>query len=422
MMKTLREVLQGNLLIFIVGDMLRQLSVFITFPYFSLYIQAIGGNVMEIGLVNSLPPLAALFVYPVAGYLADRCNRVKIIVVSSGISALVYIMFMVAPEWRVLAAANLCIGLLAFQFPAMNALMADSLPASQRGIGYSLWIAIPTVVGIAAPYLGGSLITYLGVEPAMRVLYALSVATATGITLMNHRCLRDSSRQERDDALNQRGIRIIKASYRDVVSVLQWLPRQLKAFTVMLMLTFFVNNLVAPYWVIYGVEQLGFSELQWGILLLFVGIISVTLLIPAGLIVDRYNIQRVLMVAQLLTLVPIALFPFIHTFLDAILLFVVMTVANVFLTAGAPTLMAHTVPPDKRGRVMAVLGQGMLFINMRGGSGGPGMGAVLTLPSILGALLGGVLYTVSPMLPWLVFSLVIAMNTVITLRFLVADA
>jgi hypothetical protein len=38
MLKAFREVLRGNLLIFTIGDALRHLSMFITFPYFSLYI------------------------------------------------------------------------------------------------------------------------------------------------------------------------------------------------------------------------------------------------------------------------------------------------------------------------------------------------------------------------------------------------
>ena len=50
---------------------------------------------------------------------------------------------------------------------------------------------------------------------------------------------------------------------------------------------------------------------------------------------------------------------------------------------------------------MAAIGHGMLSINVRGGGGGgPGMGAVLTIPAILGSLLGGFIYQASPRLPW----------------------
>jgi len=70
-----------------------------------------------------------------------------------------------------------------------------------------------------------------------------------------------------------------------------------------------------------------------------------------------------------------------------------------FLSSGAPAFMAHSVSTDKRGRVMAALGQGMLFVNTRGGSGGPGMGAVLAIPSVLGSILGGFVYTYNSALP-----------------------
>ncbi len=35
-MQSLKEVMRGNLLVFTIGDVLRQLSMFITFPFFSL--------------------------------------------------------------------------------------------------------------------------------------------------------------------------------------------------------------------------------------------------------------------------------------------------------------------------------------------------------------------------------------------------
>jgi len=88
-----------------------------------------------------------------------------------------------------------------------------------------------------------------------------------------------------------------------------------------------------------------------------------------------------------------------------------MTVANTFLISGAPTFMAHSVPSDKRGRVMAALGQGMLVINTRGGGGGgPGMGAILTIPSILGSIIGGFIYSFDATLPWVLLAIFLLFN------------
>jgi len=417
-MKSIRDVLSGNLLVFTLGDAIRYLSMFITFPFFSLYIQVLGGSMVDIGLVNSLRPLAALFMYPIAGHLADRYSRVKIIAISGYVNAALYLIFALSPDWRFLAFGNFLMGLMVFQFPAMNALMADSLPSKQRGIGYSLWIAIPSAVGILSPYLGGYIITLLGVEKAMRLLYCWTVVTTMGIATINLKFLKETKLSESLEPSESGFTRILADSYRDLFQVLGSLPRNLKAFALMLMLSSLTNSLTAPYWVVYGVENIGLSKIQWGTVLLVAAFINVVLLIPAGWIVDRIGARKALSFALLLSAVPIFLFPFSRSFTDAALLFLVMTIANTFLTSGAPAYMAHSVPAEIRGRVMAALGQGMLFINTRGGSGGPGMGAVLTIPSVLGSVLGGFVYTYDSKLPWILLAVSMLTNAVICLFFL----
>ena len=147
-MASIREVMRGNLLIFTMGDVMRQLSMFITVPYFSLYVQALGGSVVDIGIVNSLRPLVAFFIYPIAGYLSDRISRVRIISTTILGGSMIYVIFIFAQDWRWLAIGNLLFGVMTFYFPAANSLMAESLPQDKRALGYSLWQAIPLAAGI----------------------------------------------------------------------------------------------------------------------------------------------------------------------------------------------------------------------------------------------------------------------------------
>jgi MFS family permease len=392
--------MRGNLLVFTVGDAIRQLSMFITFPYFSLYVIALGGSPVDIGIVNSLRPLLSLFIYPIAGYLSDNYDRVRVITTTGYLSAFLWLVFMLAPDWRVLALGNLLMGAMTFYFPAANSLMADSLPENRRGAGYSLWIAIPSAIGIVSPFIGGYLTTAWGVIPAMRFLYAVTFTAAIGITTMNLRFLKDPS-PRRPGAETESILRVVLNSYRDVVEVLRWFPRNLKYYTVLLAISFFFNNLVSSYWVIYAVDVIGLDKLQWGTALLITSLVNVVLLLPAGTVIDRVGPRRVLTLALLASSAPLILFPFSRGLLDVSLIVVLGSIVSAFLIAGAPAYMAESVPPHMRGRVMAAIGQGALFINMRGGGGGgPGMGAVLTIPAIMGALLGGFIYQASPRLPW----------------------
>ena len=415
-MGSIREVMRGNLLVFTIGDVLRQFSMFITFPYFSLYVQALGGTVVDIGIVNSLRPLTALFIYPIAGYLSDHYSRIKIISLTGVIGSLFWFIFIFARDWRWLALGNLLLGVMTFYFPAANSLMAESLPKDKRALGYSMWQAIPLAAGIFSPLAGGYLISLWGVEAAMRFLYGLTLVVGLLIAGMNYRYLREAERSLPNDDLDIVGL--LSKSYRQVIEVVLWLPRNLKAFSVMLVLGFFFNSMVSSYWVVYVVQIIGLSEVQWGLVLLIASVANVLLLLPAGMVVDRFGPKRVLTIALVVSSVPILAFTFIQSFYGVVLLLLLVTFANSFLMAGAPAYMAKATTTDKRGRIMSALGQGMLLINTRGGVGGPGMGAVLTIPTIAGSLLGGVVYNFNPQLLWLSFGLAMLCSAVVGWLFL----
>ena len=416
-MASIRELMRGNLLIFTMGDVLRQFSMFITFPYLSLYVQALGGSVVDIGIVNSLRPMTALFIYPIAGYLSDHYSRVKIIAVTGFIGSLVWFCFIFARDWRWLALGNLLMGVMTFYFPAANSLMAESLPRGKRALGYSMWQAIPLAAGIFSPLAGGYLISLWGVDAAMRFLYGLTMVVAILIAAMNYRYLKESERTLRENSLNP--VEFLVKSYREVIDVVRWLPRNLKAYGVMLVLGFFFNSMVSSYWVIYAVEVIELSEVQWGLVLLISTVINVLLLLPAGMVVDRFGPKRVLTIALVLGAAPILVFTYIQSFYAVIAILVLVTIANSFLMAGAPAYMAKATPSETRGRIMSALGQGMLLVNIRGGgTGGPGMGALLTIPTIAGSLLGGVVYSFNPQLLWVSFGLSMLLSAAIGTMFL----
>ena len=416
-MASIREVMRGNLLVFTMGDVLRQFSMFITFPYFSLYVQALGGSVVDIGIVNSLRPLTALFLYPIAGYLSDRYSRIKIITITGFAGSLLWFAFIFARDWRWLALGNLLLGVMTFYFPAANSLMAESLPRDKRALGYSMWQATSMAAGIFSPLAGGYLISLWGVEAAMRFLYGLTLVVGVMIAGMNYRFLKEAERTLPNENLDLLGV--LAKSYREVIEVVLWLPRNLKAFGVMLVLGFFFNSMVSSYWVIYVVQTIGLSEVQWGLVLLISSIANVLLLLPAGMVVDRFGPKRVLTIALLFGSVPILAFTYMHSFYSVIVLLILVTISNSFLMSGAPSYMAKATPSEKRGRIMSALGQGMLLINTRGGGvGGPGMGAILTIPTIAGSLLGGVVYSFNPQLLWLSFGLAMLCSAVICALFL----
>ena len=51
---------------------------------------------------------------------------------------------------------------------------------------------------------------------------------------------------------------------------------------------------------------------------------------------------------------------------------------------------------------MAAIGRGIFLVGaVGGGTGGPGMGYIFTIPVMAASVLGGLLYSINPIYPWL---------------------
>ncbi|MFP3950886.1 MAG: MFS transporter [Candidatus Bathyarchaeia archaeon] len=396
-MTSIRQLFKGNVFILTLNTVMKALTLFITFPYFSLYVRELGGSTSIIGLVNALRPLAAMLIYPISGSLTDSYGRVKILVTTGYLNAVLYALYMLAWDWWVLALANFLNGLLVFRFTASSALLADSLPEDLRGRGFAFITAVPNFIGILSPFLGGYLITVFGVAKAMRLLYGATMIATALIATMNWRLLEETLDEGEQNSL----WRTIKRSYGDVWDTIKGMPNNLRWYAVTLIIGLFFNSVAGSYWVVYAKDMIGLSEYQWGIILLVATLIQVFTSYPAGSLLDRYGKERILAISLLLATVPIFAFPYSNSFTSTLIVFIPLSVSNGFLIPGAGALMADLVPKERRGRTMAALGRGLLRINYRSsGGGGLGMGFLLTFPSVLGLMTGGLIYEKAAYMPW----------------------
>lgn len=163
--------MSGNVVVFSVTGLLGNFARAMVFPYASLYIIALGGDARTIGLVNFLRPLAGLFIFPIAGHLADRASRVKLIVLSNYLSVAFVLMYILAPNWQMVALAGLLQGLAVLGFPPRSALIADSLSPEDRGRGIATMNTISSGFSIFAPYLAGVVVDMHGSNTGVRMLY-----------------------------------------------------------------------------------------------------------------------------------------------------------------------------------------------------------------------------------------------------------
>ncbi|OGO06195.1 MAG: hypothetical protein A2Y73_01010 [Chloroflexi bacterium RBG_13_56_8] len=404
--------MHGNILVLTLTQTLGMFGRSMAFPYASLYILALGGEPAQIGLVNSLAPMAGLLAFPIAGYLTDHTGRVKLIGLAGFFSGAVILLQVLAPSWKWLAAAALLQGFMTIQFPPSSAIIADSLAPQDRGRGVATMNMISGVPAMIAPYAAGALLNLLGVNVGMRYLYGfLMIASLVGGAI-HLGFLKETSHTAEKLHLSDLP-QALKAAYSGIPQMLRHMPRSLRAFTGVIILEFMVNAIAGPFWVVYAVEQIGLSSKEWGLILLLETALRNLMYIPAGAIVDRHGRAKSMLGALLLSLASTPLFVLCTSFTMALVVRLAAGAATAFFIPACSALMADTVPRDVRGRVMANIGQGTIMIcAASGGTGGPGTGFLVTIPLMIASFSAGYLYAASPAYPW-VFAFIATLASVI---------
>lgn len=393
--------LRGNMLVITITRLMGMFGRQMVNPYASLFILALGGEPEQIGLINALLPLAGLLMLPLGGYLADRAGRVNLIAAGSLYSACVYLLYAIAPTWQWIALGAFLIGFRVFQFPPQSAIIADSLAPRDRGKGIATMNTISGLLGISSPFIAGWVVDTYGEKAGIRALYVVLVLVYFATSAINRRFLKEPAGRTTESIKLRDLPRAIRDAYACIPDTLRQFPRSLRVMAAFFVLLAISNAIAGPFWVVYASQVIGLSATEWGLILLLSTLIRLIAYIPGGAWVDRHGRTRFVIAGLVITLVTMPLFVFSTQFVHVLIIRLVLSAVNGFFGPACSALMADIVPRDMRGRVMACLGRGQVFIGSTGGgSGGPGMGYLMTIPVMLAALAGGVLYSANPRLPW----------------------
>jgi MFS family permease len=395
------EFMNRNLLILTIRQTLGMFCRRMVISYASLYILAVGGDTSQIGIINSLRPLAGLLMFPISGYITDSSGRIQLIALAGYLSASSMLLYIFAPSWQWIALAALIEGFMVFQFPPTSAITVDSLEPRYRGIGIATMNTFANAFAFISPYVAGIIIEYYGVNSGMRILYStLLISQIIGATLVL-KYLRDTvTHKKADTKLNV--LTVLKESYTGIPKLLNNLPRSVKALGLLVGMGFIANGIASSFWVVYVTEEIGLSTIDWGLILLFESVFRTILMIPLGVIADKYGKTKTLFAAMMMSLISLPTLILAKTFTHVLLIRLCAGLAVALFIPSSIALMADYVPRNLRGRVMAAIGRGSLLIGATGGgTGGPGMGYLFTIPVMIASVIGGFLYSMNPINPWI---------------------
>jgi MFS family permease len=406
---SIRSLMKGNVLVLTVSRLIWSMSMSIVFPFLSLYIIDLGGTKPIVGMVNALGSVAGMVLFPLGGYLADKAGRAKFVGIATFLFASSFLLFIFAPNWQWLAIGVVYQQVVLFYMPALNAIMADSIPVGARGRILSLTIAIPEAVRILIPSIGGWLIATYTLQPAMRVAYTFSLITGAFVGFLRYRYLEETIENGKiDKSVPQ----ILKESYVDVFKSMDWVLSTLRGYAIIAILITLVASIVQPFWIIYASEVIGLTPYEWGLVLLGGGLVKTVLSFVIGGLVDRLGPRRCILISLAVTFPSAFLFTRSTGFYPTAAIYIIMVVGNAFLWIASSVLLADTIPRNIRGRVMAAMGQG-LGVGISGG--GYSRGFLLFIPATIGSFLGGYIYDFNPAMPWLIQSVFLLLGIALTL-------
>jgi len=397
--------MKGNVLVLTVSRVLWSMSDTIVYPYLSLFILALGGSKNTIGDVYFWGSLAACILYPIGGYIADKAGRAKFIGLATLLYVSSFLIFASAPSWGWLAVAYAYQQIVLFYMPALNAIMADSIPVGGRGRIYAFTIAIPEAVRIMTPYLGGYLIAVYTLDPAMRMGYTLSFIIGIVVAFIRLRYLKETIQTR--EGIGKDIPKIFVEGYKNVFDSLRWVFSNIRGYAVTTMLLSLVGNLILPFWVVYATEVMKLTAYDWGLVLLIGGITKTIASLFIGSLVDRIGSRKCMLLGFAIAIPTMTLFTYMTSFWVVVPVYMALISASSLMWISSSVYLANTIPRTTRGRIMSALGSGM-SIGVSGG--GYASGFLVFIPMAIGSKLGGLIYTYNPAYPWFLQSIFLALG------------
>jgi len=368
--------LERNILVMTAAGLLQGFGAALWVGYMPKFIQALGARGLAIGAFGTIGSLLWVAFPYVGGLLSDRLGRTRVLVLGGLLAAGGYLTYLVAPTWwMLLPGLVLTTAAASFGFMGSMALTGDAVRSHRRATSMTARGLLGVLPGMIAPPLGGLLIVGIGLVRGVRACLLVTILLTLASVWLQRRFYRLRS------AVEQKPERGPLPSWRAA-------PSALKHLLAADCLLRFGSGMSAMFVVLYVVDVLGGSELDFGLLTSLQMLVFALLALPAAKLSDRAG-PRTRRPVVALTFLLFAAFPLVLAIIPTAGWLVPVFVVGGLRHVGEPTRKALIVDladgPD-RGRLIG------MYHTLRG---------AVVLPA---AFIGGWLWEWTPAAPFLVGS------------------
>lgn len=341
------------------------------------YLEALGANTLAIGFFGTAETFVdAIYQYP-GGWLADHMGRRRAFLIFVTLASAGYLVYLLSPSWPfIFVGLALVMAWQSMASPAIFAVIGDALPRERRAMGFTLQSILKRVPIVIAPLAGGVLIASLGIISGIRAALLITLVLAVLTMLLVSRI----------------NVSVNPLRTTGIVGVWRSFHSALKRLLVSDVIIRTCEGMTGVLTILYVTNVQHVSVPRYGTLIAVQMITSIIVYIPAGKIADRIG-RKPFVIATFLSF---ALFPLAVIFASSFAFLVIAFIIGGLREIGEPSRKAMIVDfAQDNVRARSV---GLYYL-------------VRSLSITPAAAIGGLLWTITPEVPFIVAGVIGVIGT-----------
>ena len=292
--------------------------------FLPLYMVALGGGAISIGLLNGMDNLfSALYAFP-GGWVSDRLGYKKALTLFNLVAMFGYMIVIIFPYWQaVLIGATFFLSWSAISLPATMDMVSKVLPKSKRTMGVSMHSLVRRIPMALGPLLGGLLIGLYGEKTGIRLAFIVAFTLGV-ISLVMQQKMIDEDEKHKPKVSGS------------PIKVFRKLSVELKRLLVSDILIRFCEQIPYAFVVIWCVSLNGITPLQFGVLTTIEMVTAMLIYIPVAYLADKNTKKPYVAI----TFVFFTAFPLILFFSKSFWMMVIAFIIRGMKEFGEPTRKA----------------------------------------------------------------------------------
>jgi len=315
--------------------------------FLPIYLLALGGGALSIGLLNGMDNLlSALYSFP-GGYLSERLGIKRSLLIFNLMAMAGFIVVILIPTWpAVILGSVLFLSWTAISLPASMGLVASVLPKDKRTMGVSMHSMVRRVPMALGPIIGGVFIGVWGERTGVRLAFVAALAMAVVALVMQQKLIVDDRGSASGDG--------VPGLTKNPIKALRLLSPNLKNLLVSDILVRFCEQIPYAFVVVWAMKVITspISAVQFGFLTAIEMVVAMLIYIPVAYLADRGTKKPFVAI----TFVFFTLFPLVLVFSHSFAWLVGAFILRGFKEFGEPTRKALIMDLAPEGRKAATFG------------------------------------------------------------------